>query len=91
MLNGPPKKSTQNAQNPTFEIYNCLYNFGRDPSFEYAWFFFFGGEGANPLCTFRGDIVWSSPIWSYVNEKKMAKIQNLKIRQCFYNFGRDPP
>ncbi len=34
-----------------------------------------------------------SPIWFHVNEneKKLAKIENLKFRQSLYNFGRDRP
>ncbi len=34
-----------------------------------------------------------TPIWSHVreNEKKLAKIQNLKFHNSLKNFGRDPP
>ena len=31
-----------------------------------------------------------TPIWSHVNGKKMAKIQNLKCHYSLNNFGRDP-
>ena len=33
------------------------------------------------------------PMWSNVNEneKKLAKIQNLKFHSSLNNFGRDPP
>ncbi len=33
-----------------------------------------------------------TPLWSHVNEneKKLAKIQNLKFHNSLNNFGRDP-
>ncbi len=48
------------------------------------------------LCQTRCHLKFFSPIWSYVNEdekkkKKSVKIQNLKFRKSFYNFGTDPP
>ncbi len=85
MLNvPPPKKKKKMSKLQNLKFYNSLYKFGRHPSYEYACIL-----GANLLCTFRQDGVWSFfSIWFHVNENEndLANIPNLKFR----NFGRDP-
>ena len=88
MLNVPPPKKKPKIQNLKF--HNSLYNFGRDPSWEYAWFFW--SKSVLHFQT-RCRLRVFSPIWSHVNEneEKWAKIQNLKFCQSLHKFGRDPP
>ena len=49
----------------------------------------------NLMCVLSEEMFFatSTPIWSHVseNEKKMSKLQNLKIHNSLNNFGNDPP
>ena len=76
---GPMLKKTKQkmAKNQNLKLWSR-------PSQEVCMIFFFFFFWVNPLCTFRGDVVWHfSPMWSHVNENAIknrikSKMQNFE-------------